>query len=79
VEEVVLRLENLLQELYASSASSGKEHLKAAYSVLEKIQKLKKEAKFLEASFSAKEDSLQEVCLHLFRLLCQLVPWKRSL
>ncbi|WJX79541.1 hypothetical protein P8452_62653 [Trifolium repens] len=60
VEEVVLRLENLLQELYASSASSGKEHLKAAYSVLEKIQKLKKEAKFLEASFSAKEDSLQE-------------------
>jgi seryl-tRNA synthetase len=79
VEEVVLRLENLLQELHASSASSGKEHLKAAYSVLEKIQKLKKEAKFLEASFSAKEDSLQEVCLHLFRLLCQLVPWKRSL
>ncbi|WJX84860.1 hypothetical protein P8452_67387 [Trifolium repens] len=61
VEEVVLRLENLLQELYASSASSGKEHLKAAYSVLEKIQKLEKEAKFLEASFSAKEDSLQEI------------------
>ncbi|CAJ2632302.1 unnamed protein product [Trifolium pratense] len=60
VEEVLLRLENLLQELYASSASSGKEHLKAPYSVLEKIWKLKKEAEFLEASFSAKEDSLQE-------------------
>ncbi|KEH24161.1 uncharacterized protein [Medicago truncatula] len=60
VEEVVPRLENFLQELYASSASSGKEHLKAAYSVLEKIRKLKKEAEFLEASFRAKADSLQE-------------------
>jgi hypothetical protein len=79
VEEAVLKLEKLLQELHVSSSSSGKEHLKAACSDLEKIRKLKKEAEFLEASFSAKEDSLQEVCLHLFRLLCQLVPWKRSL
>ncbi|XP_012569671.1 uncharacterized protein [Cicer arietinum] len=60
VEDVVLRLENLLQELYVSSASCGKENLKAAYSVLEKIRKLKKEAEFLEASFRAKEDSLPE-------------------
>lgn len=73
VEEVVPRLENFLQELYASSASSGKEHLKAAYSVLEKIRKLKKEAEFLEASFRAKADSLQEVCLHLFRPLYHLL------
>jgi len=73
VEEVVLRLENFLQELYASSASSGKEHLKAAYFVLEKIRKLKKEAEFLEASFRAKADSLQEVCLHLFRPLYHLL------
>ncbi|KAL5060312.1 hypothetical protein RYX36_031916 [Vicia faba] len=60
VEEVVLRLESLLRELYASSASSRKENLKAAYSVLEKIRKLKKEAEFIEASFRAKADSLQE-------------------
>lgn len=62
VEEAVLRLENLLQELHVSSASSGKEHLKAACSDLEKIRKLKKEAEFLEASFRAKADSLQLVC-----------------
>ncbi|CAK8544113.1 unnamed protein product [Lathyrus sativus] len=60
VEEVVLRLENLLQELYASSATSRKEHLKAASSVLEKIRKLKKEAEFIEASFREKADSLQK-------------------
>ncbi|XP_054796851.1 uncharacterized protein LOC129302182, partial [Prosopis cineraria] len=59
VEEAVLRLEKLLQELHVSSASSGKEHLKAACSDLEKIRKLKKEAEFLEASFRAKADSLQ--------------------
>ncbi|RDX75516.1 hypothetical protein CR513_44590, partial [Mucuna pruriens] len=60
VEEAMLRLENLLQELYVSSASSGKEHLKAVCSVLEKIRKLKKEAEFLEASFKAKAYSLQQ-------------------
>ncbi|KAI5425391.1 uncharacterized protein LOC127125609 isoform X2 [Lathyrus oleraceus] len=60
VEEVVLRLESLLQELYASSATSRKEHLKSAYAVLEKIRKLKKEAEFMEASFRAKADSLTE-------------------
>ncbi|PNY10350.1 LETM1-like protein [Trifolium pratense] len=60
VEEAVIKLENLLQELHVSSSSSGKEHLKAACSDLEKIRKLKKEAEFLEASFRAKADSLQE-------------------
>ncbi|CAJ2672758.1 unnamed protein product [Trifolium pratense] len=60
VEEAVIKLENLLQELHVSSTSSGKEHLKAACSDLEKIRKLKKEAEFLEASFRAKADSLQE-------------------
>ncbi|XP_028795534.1 uncharacterized protein LOC114751038 isoform X2 [Neltuma alba] len=59
VEEAVLRLEKLLQELHVTSASSGKEHLKAACSDLERIRKLKKEAEFLEASFRAKADSLQ--------------------
>lgn len=61
----MLKLESLLQELYASSASSRKEDLKAAYSVLEKIRKLKKEAEFIEASFRAKADSLQEVWLYV--------------
>ncbi|XP_027366329.1 uncharacterized protein LOC113872737 isoform X3 [Abrus precatorius] len=60
VEEAVIKLEKLLQELHVSSSSSGKEHLKAACSDLEKIRKLKKEAEFLEASFRAKADSLQE-------------------
>ncbi|KAK7278701.1 hypothetical protein RJT34_23737 [Clitoria ternatea] len=60
VEEAVTRLEKLLQELHVSSSSSGKEHLKAACSDLEKIRKLRKEAEFLEASFRAKADSLQE-------------------
>ncbi|KAI4300521.1 hypothetical protein L6164_033890 [Bauhinia variegata] len=60
VEGAVLRLEKLLQELHVSSTSSGKEHLKAACSDLEKIRKLKKEAEFLEASFRAKADSLQQ-------------------
>ncbi|KAK7392644.1 hypothetical protein VNO78_21088 [Psophocarpus tetragonolobus] len=60
VEEAVIRLEKLLQELHASSSSSGKEHLKAACSDLEKIRKLWKEAEFLVASFRAKADSLQE-------------------
>ncbi|KAG4996410.1 hypothetical protein JHK85_027849 [Glycine max] len=60
VEETVVRLEKLLQELHVSSSSSGKEHLKAACSDLEKIRKLWKEAEFLEASFRAKADSLQE-------------------
>ncbi|XP_057427067.1 uncharacterized protein LOC130720438 isoform X2 [Lotus japonicus] len=60
VEDAVVRLEKLLQELHVSSSTSGKEHLKAACSDLEKIRKLKKEAEFLEASFRAKADSLQE-------------------
>ncbi|KAJ1394544.1 LETM1-like [Sesbania bispinosa] len=60
VEEAVLRLENFLQKFYVSSASSGKEHLKAACSDLEKLRILKKEAEFLEASFRAKADSLQQ-------------------
>ncbi|KAI3706540.1 hypothetical protein L6452_24347 [Arctium lappa] len=60
VDGALIRLEELLQELHVSSSSSGKEHLKAACSDLEKIRKLKKEAEFLEASFRAKADSLQQ-------------------
>lgn len=60
VDDALIRLEELLQELHVSSSSSGKEHLKAACSDLEKIRKLKKEAEFLEASFRAKADSLQQ-------------------
>ncbi|XP_010246031.1 PREDICTED: uncharacterized protein LOC104589406 [Nelumbo nucifera] len=60
VEEAVIRLEQLLQELHVSSSNSGKEHLKAACSDLERIRKLKKEAEFLEASFRAKTASLQQ-------------------
>ncbi|KAL3839311.1 hypothetical protein ACJIZ3_023902 [Penstemon smallii] len=60
VEEALLRLEELLQQLHVSSSSSEKEHLKAACSDLERIRKLKKEAEFLEASFSAKEASFQQ-------------------
>ncbi|XP_068493749.1 uncharacterized protein [Phaseolus vulgaris] len=60
VEETVIRLEKLLEELHVSSSSSGKEHLKAACSDLEKIRKLWKEAEFLVASFRAKADSLHE-------------------
>lgn len=61
VEGALLRLEELLQELHLSRSSSGKEHLKAACSDLERIRKLKKEAEFLEASFTAKAASLQQV------------------
>lgn len=61
VEEALKRLEQLLQELHVSSTNSGKEHLKAACSDLEKIRKLKKEAEFLEASFRAKAAFLQQV------------------
>ncbi|KAM7526009.1 hypothetical protein LguiA_015911 [Lonicera macranthoides] len=60
VEEAMIRLEELLQELHVSSNSSGKEHLKAACSDLERIRKLKKEAEFLEVSFRAKAASLQQ-------------------
>ncbi|KAG5567337.1 hypothetical protein RHGRI_002788 [Rhododendron griersonianum] len=60
VEEALLRLEELLQELHVSSSISGKEHLKAACTDLERIRRLKKEAEFLEASFRAKADSLQQ-------------------
>ncbi|KAL0347013.1 UNVERIFIED_CONTAM: hypothetical protein Scaly_1717300 [Sesamum calycinum] len=73
VEEALLRLEELLQELHVSSSSSGKEHLKAACSDLERIRRLKKEAEFLEASFRAKEASLQQyVHLHLGSMPCLL-------
>ena len=61
VEEALMRLEGLLQELHMSSSTSGKVHLKAACSDLERIRRLKKEAEFLEASFRAKEASLQQV------------------
>lgn len=61
VEEALKRLEELLQEMHVSDSNPGKEHLKAACSDLERIRKLKKEAEFLEASFRAKEASLQQV------------------
>lgn len=61
VDEALTRLEELLQEVHVSSSNSGKEHLKAACSDLERIRKLKKEAEFLEASFRAKTESLQQV------------------
>ncbi|XP_071701523.1 uncharacterized protein [Rutidosis leptorrhynchoides] len=60
VDDALIRLEELLQELHVSSSNSGKEHLKAACSDLEKMRKLKKEAEFLEASFRAKANSLQQ-------------------
>ena len=68
VEEALIRLEGLLQELHVSSSNSGKEHLKAACSDLEKIRRLKKEAEFLEASFGAKAASLQQVYFSYFAL-----------
>ncbi|XP_047333208.1 uncharacterized protein LOC124936733 [Impatiens glandulifera] len=61
VEGALLRLEQLLQELHVSSSGSGKEHLEAACSDLERIRKLKKEAEFLEASVKAKAASLLQV------------------
>ncbi|KAJ6330523.1 hypothetical protein OIU76_009169 [Salix suchowensis] len=60
VEGALVRLEKLLKELPVTSSNSGKEHLKAACSDLEKIRKLKKEAEFLEASFRAKAALLQQ-------------------
>ncbi|XP_047979639.1 uncharacterized protein LOC125221552 isoform X3 [Salvia hispanica] len=60
VEVSLLRLEELLQELHVSRSSSGKEHLKAACSDLERIRRLKKEAEFLEVSFRAKAASIQQ-------------------
>ncbi|CAN1277504.1 hypothetical protein LINPERPRIM_LOCUS16342 [Linum perenne] len=60
VEEALIRLENLLQEVHVSSSVQGKEQLKAACSDLEKIRKLKKEAEFLEVSFRAKAESLEQ-------------------
>ncbi|KAL6559163.1 hypothetical protein OROHE_006532 [Orobanche hederae] len=60
VEEALLRLEELLHDLHVSSSSSGKEHLKAACSDLERIRRLKNETEFLEASFRAKAASLQQ-------------------
>ncbi|CAM8968079.1 unnamed protein product [Rhodiola kirilowii] len=59
VDGALVRLESLLQDLHVSSSNTGKEHLKAACSDLERIRKLKKEAEFLEASFRAKAASLQ--------------------
>lgn len=64
-----MRLESLLQELYVSNSSSGKEQIKAACSDLEKIRKLKKEAEFLEATFRAKTASLQQVFFISFDIL----------
>ncbi|KAI4370164.1 hypothetical protein MLD38_018540 [Melastoma candidum] len=60
VEEAVVRLEELLQELHVSNSTSGKEHIQAACSDLEKIRRLMKEAEFLEASFRAKTASLHQ-------------------
>ncbi|KAK4343213.1 hypothetical protein RND71_039029 [Anisodus tanguticus] len=60
VEEALVRLEVLLQELHMSSASSQKEHLKAACSDFERIRRLKKEAEFLEVSFRTKAAFLQQ-------------------
>lgn len=60
VDEALIRLEKLLQEQHVSKSNSGKEHLKAACSDLERIRKLKKEAEFLEVSFRAKAASLQQ-------------------
>ncbi|CAH9063660.1 unnamed protein product, partial [Cuscuta europaea] len=59
VEEALVRLEGLLKQLHMSKSSSG-EQLKAACSDLERIRILKKEAEFLEASFSAKAASLKK-------------------
>ncbi|XP_019153470.1 PREDICTED: uncharacterized protein LOC109149932 isoform X1 [Ipomoea nil] len=59
VEEALIRLEGLLKQLHMSRNSSG-EHFKAACSDLEKIRRLKKEAEFLEASFSAMAASLEK-------------------
>lgn len=68
VEEALNRLEDLLQELHVSNSNSGKEHLQAACSDLERIRKLKKEAEFLEASFRAKAASLKQIDqVHLFQ------------
>lgn len=69
VEEALNRLEDLLQELHLSNSTSGKEHLKAACSDLERIRKLNKEAEFLEASFRAKAASLEQVCFAGFSCL----------
>ncbi|KAL6141684.1 hypothetical protein ACLB2K_059972 [Fragaria x ananassa] len=60
VDGTLVRLEQLLQDLHVSNSNSGKEHIKAACSDLEKIRKLKKEAEFLEASFRAKAASLRQ-------------------
>ena len=69
VEEAINRLEVLLQELHLSNSSTGKEHLEAACSDLQKIRKLKKEAEFLEASFRAKAASLEEVYFPVFEAI----------
>lgn len=68
VDEALIRLEKLLQEQHVSKSNSGKEHLKAACSDLERIRKLKKEAEFLEASFRAKAASLQQVCTNEYHV-----------
>ncbi|VVA97249.1 unnamed protein product [Arabis nemorensis] len=60
VDEALVRLESLLQELYVSNSSSGKEQIEAACSDLEKMRKLKKEAEFLEATIRVKAASLQQ-------------------
>lgn len=86
VEDALKRLEQLLQELHLSSTNSGREHLKAACSDLEKMRKLKKEAEFLEASFRAKAALLQQVFHYLNdlwyvseldgkRSACEVIVW----
>lgn len=60
VDEALNRLEGLLKEIHVCSSNSGKEHLEAACTDLERIRKLKKEAEFLEASWRAKAASLQQ-------------------
>lgn len=60
VDEALNRLEGLLKEIHVCSSNSGKEHLEAACTDLERIRKLKKEAEFLEASWRAKAASVQQ-------------------
>lgn len=68
VDGALVKLEQLLQDLHVSNSKSGKEHIKAACSDLEKIRKLKKEAEFLEASFRAKAASLRQVFIFILLL-----------
>jgi hypothetical protein len=77
----------LLKEIHVCSSNSGKEHLEAACTDLERIRKLKKEAEFLEASWRAKAASVQQVAqkffffiffLHFLNGVCGLICWKNG-